>query len=134
MRVVLDTNVVMSGLFFAGPPSQILAAWRDGRFGMVLSPEILDEYMQVGVILASQYPEIDPHPFLRLLVRETHMVEPPPLREQVCSDSDDDKFWACAIAGDAEMIVSGDKQLQKVSGYENIKVLSPRSLLDRYLS
>ena len=48
MRVVLDTNVLVSGIFFSGPPAKILAAWADGRFEMVASVEILAEYRRVG--------------------------------------------------------------------------------------
>lgn len=44
MRVVLDTNVLVSGVFFAGLPGLILKAWRDGRFELVLSEEIIEEY------------------------------------------------------------------------------------------
>lgn len=43
MRAVLDTNVLVSGVFFSGPPYEILGAWRHGRLGLVLSAEILDE-------------------------------------------------------------------------------------------
>lgn len=42
MRVVLDTNVLVSALFFAGTPGRILSAWADGRFDLVASPEILE--------------------------------------------------------------------------------------------
>jgi hypothetical protein len=41
VRVVLDTNVFISGVFFAGPPAEILAAWGERRLEVVLSPEIL---------------------------------------------------------------------------------------------
>ena len=43
MRVILDTNVFVSGVFFRGPPYQILTAWRDGKIQLVVSPEILEE-------------------------------------------------------------------------------------------
>ena len=49
MRVVIDTNVFVSGVFWKGPPAEILRAWRAGRIEIVLSPEILDEYRRVGV-------------------------------------------------------------------------------------
>lgn len=55
MRVILDTNVFVSGVFFSGPPHEILRAWREGRFQMVLSPEILEEYRRVGIDLARHY-------------------------------------------------------------------------------
>jgi putative PIN family toxin of toxin-antitoxin system len=44
VKVVLDTNVFVSGVFFKGPPHWILLAWRDGKLQLVISPEILDEY------------------------------------------------------------------------------------------
>lgn len=56
MRVILDTNVFISGVFFGGPPSRILEGWRDGRLKLVLSPEILDEYQRVAAELRGQFP------------------------------------------------------------------------------
>jgi predicted nucleic acid-binding protein len=48
MRVVLDTNVLVSGIFFKGPPMRILAAWATGRFELIASIDILAEYRRVG--------------------------------------------------------------------------------------
>jgi predicted nucleic acid-binding protein len=48
---VLDTNVLISSIFFGGPPFQILKAWRDGRVQLALSPEILEEYYRVSSLL-----------------------------------------------------------------------------------
>jgi len=59
VRVVLDTNVFVSGVFFFGPPFRILQAWRDGLLQRVVSPEILDEYQRVGEDLARQFPAIN---------------------------------------------------------------------------
>lgn len=59
MKVVVDTNVFISGVFFTGPPSRILKAWRDQRIEIVISPEILEEYRRVGDILMLRYPAID---------------------------------------------------------------------------
>ena len=60
-------------------------------------------------------------------------VETIKLSEPVCDDPDDDKFIACAISGRAKYIVSGDKHLLKESGYEGLKIVTPRQFLDRYL-
>ena len=51
----------------------------------------------------------------------------------VCEDSDDDKFLECAVGGKCKTIISGDKHLLKISGYEGITVLRPRNLVDKYL-
>jgi len=58
---------------------------------------------------------------------------PTVLDRQVCTDPDDDKFLACAVASGASTIVSGDKHLLSVSGYRGIEALRPRAFLERYL-
>lgn len=131
MNVVLDTNVVVAGVFFSGPPATILGAWRDGRITLVVSPPIMDEYRRVMHELAAQFPAIDPGPPLELLVVNTRLVEAPPLPETVCTDPTDDMFLACAIAGDSHVVVSGDKALLRTSGYRGIEVVTPRAFLSR---
>ena len=134
MRIVLDTNVFVSGVFFGGPPSRILAAWRTGRVTPVVSAEILGEYRRVGQILASRFPEIDLEPFLTLLVTHAEVALAPPLPEQICDDPDDDKFLACAIAARARIVVSGDRALGRVSGFRGGEVLTPRRFIEEFLA
>ena len=133
MRVVLDTNVLVSGVFFGGGPGRILEAWRDGELTVVLSPSILEEYDRVGAVLAAQNPGVDLKPDLGLLAVHGDVVHPAALREQVGSDPDDDKFLACALAGRADVVVSGDRALRHVSGWEGVDVMTPRAFADRYL-
>jgi predicted nucleic acid-binding protein len=57
LRIVLDTNVLLSGIFFAGVPGRILEAWQAGAVSLVLSPAILAEYHRAGTALAARYPE-----------------------------------------------------------------------------
>lgn len=92
MRVILDTNVFVSGVFFGGLPARILGAWRDARIQPVLSAEILEEYQRVGQILGGQYPGVDLEPFLALLAVHAEIVEAPALPQPVSADPDDDKF------------------------------------------
>ena len=133
MKVVVDTNVFISGVFFTGPPHQILDAWRRGRVQIVVAPEILTEYRDTGTELAANFPEVELEPWLELLAVKSILVEAPPLEEQVCTDPDDDKFLACALAGRVSIIVSGDKALLRASGYKRLKVLTPRSFVNQYL-
>jgi predicted nucleic acid-binding protein len=63
MRVVLDTNVLVSGIFFTGPPATILAAWASRRFELVASVEVLAEYRRVGARLGSRSRWWMPNPF-----------------------------------------------------------------------
>jgi putative PIN family toxin of toxin-antitoxin system len=133
LRIVLDTNVFISGVFFGGPPARILEAWRDARVLPVLSAEILEEYRRVGVELKARYAEVDLEPFLALLGVHAEFVEASPLTEPVASDPDDDKFLACALAGGVPLIVSGDRDLVEQSGWRGIRVLRPRAFVDEYL-
>ena len=67
MRIVLDTNVWVSGIFFSGTPHRILRAWRDGRLTIVYSAAILQEYERVLTELSHNFPQINGRPFLQLL-------------------------------------------------------------------
>lgn len=133
MRIVLDTNVFVSGVFFSGPPYQILKAWKNQKLQIVISLEILDEYYRIGEELSVQFPETDLNPAIELVATKAELIEGAMLHESVCDDPDDDKFFACAIAGGANIIVSGDKHLLKMSGYQGIKVVKPRQFVDEYL-
>jgi putative PIN family toxin of toxin-antitoxin system len=133
VRLVLDTNVIISGVYFSGPPYDILDAWRRGRIEFVVSTEILDEYRQVGEQLAKQFPVVQVEVFLELLTLRAKIVNAPPLKEKVCTDPDDDKFLACAIASGTRTICSGDKILLKASGYKGITVLNPKDFVVAHL-
>jgi putative PIN family toxin of toxin-antitoxin system len=133
MKVVVDANVFISGVFFTGPPHQILDAWRRSSVQIVMTPEILTEYHDTGTELTAHFPDVELEPWLELCAVRSILVEAQPLEEQVCTDPDDDKFLACALAGRVSLIVSGDKALLRASGYKRLKVLTPRSFVNRYL-
>lgn len=133
MRIVLDTNVLISGIFFSGPPYRILDAWRGSQFTLVISETIFAEYQRVASELSRQFPDAELNSFLALLLAESLMVQEVELKEQICTDPDDDKFLACALAGRSKVIVSGDKELLKVSGFRGIRVLRPREFVEQYL-
>lgn len=134
MRVVLDTNVVMSGLFFGGVPGRILDAWNEGVFQLALSAPILAEYREVGHDLSLRYGELDFESFAALLVLNSEIVDAPgQLPVQVCEDPDDDKFLACAAAAGCKIVVSGDAALVKATGWAGIEVLKPRVFFDRHI-
>jgi putative PIN family toxin of toxin-antitoxin system len=129
MKVVLDTNVLISGLFFSGTPARILAAWADGAFELVASVEVLAEYRRVAERLHKQYPAVDIKSILDLITRETRIVKPVPVPVSACDDPDDLKFLACALAGGAAIVVTGDKALLRASGFRGVGVMTPREFV-----
>lgn len=84
--------------------------------------------------MAEDHPAINLSPWIELVVQKASIFSVPPLAEIVCDDPDDNKFLACALASKSRAIVSGDKHLLKVSGYEGIEVLKPRDFLEKYLA
>jgi putative PIN family toxin of toxin-antitoxin system len=133
LKVILDTNVFVSGIFFGGPPHQILKAWDEGSLELILSHEIFAEYQRVAAILAEQFPPIDLQAILSLVEQRATFYDVPTLERPVCEDPDDDKFLACALASGAMLIVSGDKHLLKISGFEGIQVIKPRAFVNEHL-
>lgn len=133
MKLIVDTNVFISGIFFSGPPFMILDAWRRGKVTLVISPEILDEYQRVGERLAEKFAGVNIDDWIELLMLKAILVNALPLPARICDDPDDDKFLACAVAGKTKYICSGDKHLLDVSGYHNINILRPRVFLDKHI-
>jgi len=133
MKIVLDTNVFISGIFFSGPPSHILKAWENRNIQIVLSQEILDEYQRVAHELSSKFPSVDILPIIEMVTIHGKFVDTHDINIIVCEDPDDNKFIECAIASSCQIIVSGDKHLLKLAGYKGITVLNPRNFMDQYL-
>ena len=134
MRIILDTNILISGSFFRGIPSRILDACVDGQFELVMSPEILDEYRRVGEEFSGQRPNEDFDALLGVLLARAIIVEPKPLSRPVCRDPDDDKFLACAQLGRALVIVSGDKDLLAVPNDFEFEILTARAFMTKYMT
>ena len=132
MRAVIDTSVFLPGVFFGGPPRNVLAAWRDGRFEVVVSREIIREYVRVGERLSARFPGADFEHALDRVSACATLVSAPPLPEPVCEDRDDDKFLACALAAEAGYVVSSDRALLATSPYRNVIVIRSRDFTDLF--
>ena len=133
IKLVLDTNVFMSGIFWSGHPERILNAWSDEKIKLIVSPEILNEYARVGNILSEKYRGVDISPFIDLVTIYGEFVSPVVLKEPVSRDADDDKFIATALAAKCKLIVSGDKDLLTVDGCFGIEIIKPNEFVQKYL-
>jgi|SRR5271166_4856525 len=132
MRIVLDTNVFVSGIFFSGPPHRILGAWRDGRVRIVYSAAIFQEYERVLIELSGNFPLINGRPFLELLSRHGELVVPGAMPEISCRDQEDIKFIECLLQSRAHCLVTGDKDLLAVK-VKRASILTPRQFCEQYL-
>lgn len=132
-KVVIDTNVFVSGIFFSGPPYRILNAWQDGRIKIAVTEEIIEEYRRVIETLSVKFEHRDIGYILELLLIEADLVPSYSFKNAVCEDPDDDKFLACAIAAKSKYIISGDKHLLKIGQFFNTTIVTPRYFLDNLL-
>ena len=133
MKIVLDTNVLISGIFWQGVPSEILKAWSAGKMTLCISPEILDEYLEVSKALSKKYPSVEIEPVLDCIARYSKMYFGVVLPAPVSRDPDDDKFLACAMSAKSKVIISGDKDLLDIKTYSGIKIYSPSDFYKKYL-
>ena len=129
MRVVIDTNVLIAGLFWKGPPHALWAQVRAGALRWVSSPLLLAELAEVLARpkFNAIFERTRTSP-LQVLVEAQKLAEcfePPPLPHPVCRDPDDDHLLALARAAQVELIVSGDDDLLTLGHFQGIPILSP---------
>lgn len=131
MRVVVDTNVLVSS-FFGGKPRRIIDLWKQGSIVLCLSPGILEEYVEILERL--EVDRADLEALLALFAGGPHVLftAGPPSLKVVVADPDDDKFIECAVALKAEAIVTGDKALAAVRSHMGIRVYTPRQFLEQW--
>jgi uncharacterized protein len=132
IRVVLDTNVLMSGIFWSGPPSRILHAWHEKKLKFVISLEILEEYKRVNEALSRKYPAINVAAIIDLITIGSELCAANKLDIPISRDPDDDKFISVCLSSNCKIIVSGDQDLLEISGYHGIDVMKPAAFVKKY--
>lgn len=133
MKVILDTNVFMSGIFWSGPPSTILKAWQEKKIDLILSKDILSEYVRVSDTLSKKFPDLDLEEIFELVITHSTIYDAPTIPHAISRDKDDDKFIACALAANVKIIISGDTDLLEINGFNGIEIITPRKFIDIYL-
>ena len=125
MRAVLDTNVVMSAIFFGGTPMKIVRAAFSKKVQLVASRAVMSEYREVAERLHEQFPSVNYRRPLSILESKLTMVRPVALGETVCRDPDDDAILSCALGGKAKVICSGDGDLRALNGFRGLEIMNP---------
>ena len=129
IKAILDTNIMVSGIFWRGNSFQILRAWQRGDFVLAISLPILEEYRRVLAEMTKQRPISAVTSILELIELHSEMVEPVSFAASICSDPDDDKFLEGAVAAGADYVVSGDRALLALKNYRSIEIVRPTQFL-----
>lgn len=137
MRVVMDTNVFVSAAINPhGAPAQVLDAWRDHQYELVISPSILEEVLEVikrpSIRSRHGWSDKEIEVFFRGLQLFAVVTPDEMTIAEVEDDPDDDKFLACAVEGAADYIISGDPHLLDIESYKEIPIINPRQFLDTF--
>jgi putative PIN family toxin of toxin-antitoxin system len=133
MKIVLDTNTVISGLFWKGAPRQILDLARDGSISLITSPQLLAE---LGNVLGRDkfserltLAQVTVDELVFGYAALARVIRPKPIKPAIKADPEDDKVLACAKSSKAEVIVSGDRHLLALEEFEGIRIASADHLL-----
>ncbi len=133
LKMVLDTNTLVSAFFWEGNESDLLKKIEEGKAYLFISPEILKEVEEVikrpkfenVALLANQ----TPGKIIQKIISVSHMVFGPRLNINVCRDPKDNIFVECAVNAKADYIVSGDKDLLSLKKHNNIKIVATSEIL-----
>jgi putative PIN family toxin of toxin-antitoxin system len=127
VKLVVDTNVLVAGLAGEGFCRDIVKR-RLLAFELFTSQILLDEL--AGKLREKFHLNPDGLPLLKIYADEATIVKPKPLSESVCRDPDDDEVLATALTANAEMILTGDKDLLVLKQFQGIKIVSPRQFVE----
>lgn len=136
LRAVFDTNIIVSSVLTkAGKPAQAVQAWREQRFLLIISPALMGEVRSTlgydRIRCKYNLSERDIDGIVALLAKDTFVV--PGVADvwgAVPADPSDEHVLACAIDGQADVIVSGDKHLLDLGTYQGIPITVVRDFLD----
>ena len=133
MRILIDTNILISGLYFHGLPKKLLREIDLEKFNLCVNQEIIAEYKEKidNKFSKSKY-ILDKD--LRQKIFSSFKSFESISNLKICRDPDDDKFINCAIDAKAIYIVSGDNDLLTIKNFAGIEIVTAREFYDKYLS
>jgi uncharacterized protein len=129
MRVVLDTNIFISGIHWPGHFQKILMAWFNGVFKLISSEEIIQELAETLLNFRKPLSNKDILHWISIVATKSTLVKPEIRYNVVKDDPDDNKFIEAAVEGNADYIVSQDKHLLKIKEFRGIKIILPTEFL-----
>jgi uncharacterized protein len=129
VRIILDTNVVMSALLWRGLPHQLLAHLRQREEVQLYSStamleELADVLTRPSATKRLAFNNQQAHAVLLDYVAAVEIMDAPPLRQPVCRDPDDDAVLALALAAAVDLVVSGDQDLLALQTFEGVSICS----------
>jgi putative PIN family toxin of toxin-antitoxin system len=130
-RVILDTNILVS-MALGGQVGKINDEWRAGEFLLVVSEDIVSEYLDVLQRPRLHLKSLTIAVIIGRIYRKAKFVKPEERVFGIQPDPKDDKFLEAALAGQVDVIVSGDKHLLDLKKFRSIPIITAREFLDQF--
>ena len=128
-KIVADTNILISGLGWGGPPREVIETALNQEAIMYLSQEIIDELTRVMNYPKFEFTQEEKVQFLFILTEVAIQVEPKTKVRAVKADLSDNIFLECALEADADFVITGDKHLLELKEFNGIKIVKPSDFL-----
>jgi len=133
VRVVADTNIIISGLLWRGAPRRLLDAARAGKIDLFASAVLLAELQET--LQRDKFAErleragVTPRQLVVGYAALATLVRPAAISPTILDDPDDDAVLACAVAAQTQVIASGDSHLLNLKEFQGISILTVNELL-----
>lgn len=129
IKVVIDTNIFISGTLWKGQPHKVLNLWSQGFLRLVVTHEIVAEYEAVFNRLLNHQPELVSE-IIKTVKIHAEYVQPITIPKNTCRDPNDEMFLAAALSSKTNYIISGDKDLLILNRVLDLNILSTRQFLE----
>lgn len=130
MKVVFDTNVLISAFISKGTPYLLMKKAMEDKFSLIISPDIFEEFRNVINRKKFHLSNEQIEDATIILFRISEMVKPQKRVSVIEADPDDDRVLECALSSNADIIVSGDSHLLSLPVWEGIRIIKPSDALE----
>ena len=132
MKILIDTNILISALFFGKFPKEFLNEVLEGNFEICINDKIFSEYEKTIAKKISKKKVLNEILYEKFLAELRYFESISDLK--ICRDPDDDKFINCAIDAKAIYIVSGDNDLLTIKNFAGVEIVTAREFYNKYLA
>ncbi len=131
VRVVIDTNVFVSGLLKSdNPPSNVVDLFIEDKINLIISEEVFSEYIKVLLRPELKVKKDNIIRLISIFILKAEIIKVKTKLDIIERDPSDNKFLECALDGKVDYIITGDKHLLELKKYKKIKIVDPKTFID----
>lgn len=131
VRVVIDTNVFVSGLLKSdNPPLNVVDLFIEDKINLIISEEVFSEYIKVLLRPELKVKKDNIIRLISIFILKAEIIKVKTKLDIIERDPSDNKFLECALDGKVDYIITGDKHLLELKKYKKIKIVDPKTFID----